>query len=277
MWVECQVIFDSLRWTNVQSSSLNLSLAYPLGQFLPHETLELDASEKDFLHPPTQLILTEVPSPCFPPLLSVFPFPSNLHDMWLRHFPSHQVLLFIQRILKLRATKVFLLSLFLWLVSFEYCRVLFWRDPHSAFFDDRHVYDLKYSLYREREAQHFISQHNSLLEPPEFFKSDPNPFVCASIVTIGRPSDNYFDPSIGSLLEGLNYRERRALFLNVLFADTNPEKHPSWGQKWVPRLTDTATSYNVSNDQFRQLQKWEEDRNYYAKGVLYVHRINNPL
>lgn len=33
----------------------------------------------------------------------------------------------------------------------------YWRDPHSAFFDDRHVYDLKYSLFREHEAFQHIS------------------------------------------------------------------------------------------------------------------------
>lgn len=186
--------------------------------------------------------------------------------MWLSNFPP------LQQLLRLRAVKALFLCLFLWLAAFEYCRLLFWRDPHSAFFDDRHVYDLKYSLYREREAQHFISQHNSLSKTPEPVpvRADPNPVVCASFVTIRRNSDDYFDPSIGSLLEGLGPRERRALYLNVLFADTDPTKHPSWGQKWVDRLTDAAGTYNVSNEQFQRLQEYENERNFYGKGVLYV-------
>lgn len=172
--------------------------------------------------------------------------------------------------LSARAVKVLFSCVLLWLVAFQYCRQLFWRDPHSAFFDDRQVYNLKYSLYREREAQHFIMQHNSLREPTEPVKGAPNPMLCASFVTVGRPSDNYFDPSIGSLLEGLDPRERRALYLRVLFADTDPAKHPSWDQKWVARLIDAANTYNVSSDQFHHLQMLEEDRNFYEKGVLYV-------
>lgn len=37
---------------------------------------------------------------------------------------------------------------------------------------------------------------------------------------------------------------------------------------WVDRLTDAASTYNVSDGQFRHLQKLEEDRNFYEKGVL---------
>lgn len=95
-----------------------------------------------------------------------------------------------------RSVKVLFACVLLWLVAFQYCRQLFWRDPHFAFFDDRQVYNLKYSLYREREAQHFITQHNSLREPAEPVKGSSNPLICASFVTVGRTSDDYFDPSI---------------------------------------------------------------------------------
>lgn len=173
-------------------------------------------------------------------------------------------------LLKYRATKILLLSLCLWLLIFEYCRFHLWRDPHSAFFNDHHVYDLKYSLYRELQSRHFISRYNSPSEPPHYSKSGPEPLICAAFVTVRRNQDDYFDPSVGSLLEGLDTMERQALYLNVLFADTDPTRHPSWAQKWLDRLVDNARSYNVSQETLDHLGRLETERKFYEKGVLYA-------
>ncbi|EEP76986.1 conserved hypothetical protein [Uncinocarpus reesii 1704] len=178
------------------------------------------------------------------------------HILSLRH--SHN----------LRAVKVLLVSVFLWLIAFGYCQQRFWREPHSAFFRDSHVYDLKYSLYREREARHFISRYNAPTDPPEAVKSASDPTFCVAIVTVRRPSDDYFDPSIGSLLAGLDPRERRSLRLNILFTDTEPTRHPGWGQKWVERLADEVSTYNVSSDQLQSLRQWEKERDFHIKGVF---------
>ncbi|KAE8135103.1 hypothetical protein BDV38DRAFT_145006 [Aspergillus pseudotamarii] len=171
-------------------------------------------------------------------------------------------------LLKYRATKILLLSLFLWLLVFEYCRFHLWRDPHSAFFNDRHVYDFKYSLYRERESRHFISRYNSPSEPPDYSKSGPDPLICAAFVTVRRNEDDYFDPSVGSLLEGLDTMERQALYINVLFADIDPIRYLSWAQKWLDRLVDNARSYNVSQETLDHLGRLETERNFYEKGVF---------
>lgn len=144
--------------------------------------------------------------------------------------------------LKFRALRIFLSSLFVWLLLFQLCRTKFWRDPHSAFFKEDHVYEMDYRLYREREAWHFLSRHNSDLNPPPYVKSDRTPSVCVAIVTVRRHLDDYFEATVGSLLEGLDERERRKLYLSVLIADTEPRVHPSWGQNWVERLTDSATT-----------------------------------
>ncbi|KAE8343870.1 hypothetical protein BDV24DRAFT_149437 [Aspergillus arachidicola] len=128
------------------------------------------------------------------------------------------VYLILRRLLKLNATKVLLASVFLWLTEYEFCRLRYGRDPHSAFFDGRDTYEWKYSLYREHEARRLIAGHNA-------------------------PSDPH--ASVGSLLEGLDPRERSALCLNILFADTDPSRNPSWGQKWTDRLADKTGSYDI--------------------------------
>lgn len=127
------------------------------------------------------------------------------------------------------AGKVLLVSLVLYGIAFEYCRLRYWRDPHSAFFDDTHVYDLKYSLYREHEALQHISAYNARIQPPPSTYASSNPRMCLAFVTVKRDHVNYFDASIGSLLSGLDDTERRVISVNVLFANTNPEIHPSWG------------------------------------------------
>ncbi|KAL4737065.1 hypothetical protein BDV11DRAFT_192638 [Aspergillus similis] len=172
--------------------------------------------------------------------------------------------------LNLRASRIVLSSLLLWLLLYSYCGTKFWRDPHSAFFQEDHVYELDYSLYREREAWHFISRHNAAIEPPDYARSALNrtPSVCVAMVTVHRELDTYFEASVGSLLEGLTESERRALYFSVLFADTDPAVHPSWGQKWVNRLVDEAGSYNVSTEQLEHLRMLERQRNFYEKGVF---------
>ncbi|RAO73247.1 uncharacterized protein BHQ10_009259 [Talaromyces amestolkiae] len=91
--------------------------------------------------------------------------------------------------------------------------------------------------------------------------------MCLAFVTVKRDHVNYFDASVGSLLSGLDDTERRALSVNVLFANTNPEIHPSWGQLWMNRLVDSVSSYNVSEEEFQRLRSLEESHNWYEKGV----------
>ncbi|KAI9374797.1 hypothetical protein BJX61DRAFT_532064 [Aspergillus egyptiacus] len=124
---------------------------------------------------------------------------------------------------------------------------------------------MDYSLYRERAARHFISRHNSDLNPPLYVKSDPTAQICVALVTVRRDMDDYFEASVGSLLEGLDKQERSQLYLSLLFANTEPRLHPSWGERWLERLADSATKYNVSDSQFEHLQSLESERNFYEK------------
>ncbi|KAL6228625.1 hypothetical protein BDW75DRAFT_246526 [Aspergillus navahoensis] len=149
--------------------------------------------------------------------------------------------------LKLRASRIFLSSLLFWLLLYSYCRTKFWRDPHSAFFQEDHIYNLDYSLYREREAWHFISRHNAAVDSPDYTRGalGRTP-ICVAMVTVRRELDTYFEASVGLLLEGLTERKRRALHLSVLFTDTDPAVHPGWGQNDYLYALRTCQNMNAS-------------------------------
>ncbi|KAJ5483215.1 hypothetical protein N7530_002461 [Penicillium desertorum] len=185
----------------------------------------------------------------------------------------------IHRLLKEPAAKVLFVAGLVYLLTFQLCRIHFWRDPHSAFFDIRNVFEWKYSLVREHEANHFISFYSAPSGgDPRAVLSGGTPLICATLATVKRSKDDYFAAAVGSMLSNLDHRERRALYLSVLFANTDPTQHPSWGQKWLERVVDSVLTYNVSAEEFRYLQKLEEERNFYEKGVYdYIYLLNRCL
>lgn len=95
-----------------------------------------------------------------------------------------------------------------------------------------------------------------------------DPTICVSFATVKRDGYDYFEASVGSLLEGLDPRERSALCLNILFRDTDPSRNPSWGQKRTDRLVDKTGSYDASEEEFSHLQELEKARNFHEKGIL---------
>lgn len=136
------------------------------------------------------------------------------------------------------------------------------------------MYALKYSLAREHAGRHFLSGYNSARRTgpgaQEFKRSEneSEPLLCAGFATVHRETDDYFDASVGSMLEGLSEGERRAMFLNVLFADTDVGRHHAWGQRWVDRLVDGAGGYgNVSEGRMEYLRGLERERLWGEKGV----------
>ncbi|KOC07182.1 integral membrane protein [Aspergillus flavus AF70] len=95
-----------------------------------------------------------------------------------------------------------------------------------------------------------------------------DPTICVSFATVKWDGYDYFEASVGSLLEGLDPRERSTLCLNILFRDTDPSRNPSWGQKWTDRLVDKTGSYDVSEEEFSHLQELEKARNFHEKGIF---------
>ncbi|KAJ5353042.1 hypothetical protein N7452_002016 [Penicillium brevicompactum] len=184
----------------------------------------------------------------------------------------------VQLLLKQPAVRLLLVASFIYLLAFQYCRIHFWRDPHSAFFDDRDVYDWKYSLLREHQANHFLSLYDAPSGGSDVVSSEGDPLVCAALATVRRNKDDYLGATIGSMLSDLDPRERRALHLSVLFANTDPTQHPRWGQRWLDRLADSVSTYNVSAEEFGRLQMLEETGNFHEKGVYdYIYLLNQCL
>lgn len=118
---------------------------------------------------------------------------------------------------------------------------------------------------------------NAPVEAPEAIKSSSapgssskvDPLICVAVVTVKRGEDDYFDASIGSLLDGLEPSERRALWLNVIFADTNATRHPSWKQRWIERLADGTDAYDrVEEGELAYLRELEGLGKIQEKGVL---------
>ena len=172
------------------------------------------------------------------------------------------------RLLQQPAAKVLVAAGLVYLLAFEYCSLRFWRDPHSAFFDIRNVFDWKYSLVRQRQALNFTSASNVSVESEtDVVKSRESPLMCAALATVKRENADYFEASVGSMLSDLDPRERRALHLSILFANTDPTQHPSWGQRWLERVSDAVLAYNVSEAEFKHLQELEQRRDFYEKGV----------
>lgn len=184
----------------------------------------------------------------------------------------------LMRITRSPAIKTLLLSAFVYALIFQYCRIRFWRDPHSAFFDISNVYDWQYSLTREHEAHHFISYYKTIEKNEEkdhpqskdILKSSDEPLLCAAFVTVKRDLDDYFEGAIGSMLQGLDARERHALHLKVIFANTDPKKHPGWGQPWLDEVIDSVETYDVPESTFKELEKLEAEEDFRTKGVLLV-------
>jgi hypothetical protein len=94
------------------------------------------------------------------------------------------------------------------------------------------------------------------------------PEICAAFVTVKRESKQYVDVAIGSLLEGLTEDEREMLYIHVLFANTDPTIHPSWGKSWLRGVVDSVESYVVSDEVLQHLRTLEMERNWREKGVL---------
>jgi hypothetical protein len=193
--------------------------------------------------------------------------------------------------------RAFAATLVVWLGAFVYCKYALWRDPHSAFFNSDHVYELGYSKIRNETGWKYIQSVNVAAPynrdgadsgaaassakaentAPNVGKAGADPVVCAVYTTVRREQQQYFAEAVGSMVADLSPEERSHLYLWTLFAETNAQNHPNWRDNWVRNVLDEADTYQGLTDaQAEEVRNAENNKNYYFKGILYVHFLTLP-
>lgn len=168
----------------------------------------------------------------------------------------------------LRSSTGYLLlaTVIVWTSAYQFCRFISYRDPTSFFFDPRHGYERRYSLFRERQAYDFIKAANNT--PPTTIENPKNPFLCIGIATIARTSaQHYVRGTIGSLLEGLSQDERQSIYLMPLIAHTKPSDHPIRQEPWLSATSNRVLDYEVSDHDLTMLRSFEGGHHFRNKSM----------
>ncbi|MCJ1289163.1 hypothetical protein MMC34_000695 [Xylographa carneopallida] len=145
-----------------------------------------------------------------------------------------------------------------------YCRINYFRDPTSTFFDSVSGYDKIYSLTRERQAVSYIENANALTQA---HTPSAEPKLCLGVATVSRPDKQYIRSTVGSLLDGLSIEQRREIHFILFVAHTDQHVHPIYGEKWSETLPDTLLSYDVNHTELVKIAEWEAEKDYRAKGL----------
>lgn len=170
----------------------------------------------------------------------------------------------------------FLVSyLILYLFAILYCRWYFYRDPGSFFFDPEEGYRPLYSLTRVEQARSFIklASNGSITRPGRphghtAHATGAGKTLCIGMATVKRPSRQYVDVSLGSLLADLTPDERASIYLNLLFAHTDPKAHPFSEAPWVPAVADNVLTYEKAGYKLPTVRRLEKDKRIEEKSLF---------
>lgn len=148
-----------------------------------------------------------------------------------------------------------------------YCRLAFYRDPTSLFFDPSKAYRREYSFFRQRQAERFIE---SVATAP-FLRSDNStqPPLCVGIATVAREGARYFRVSVGALLQGLTEAERQNIHLITFIAHTDPTMHPAYSEHWLHNVADQILTYDLPPEQLGRIRVMEEEKGVFREKGLY--------
>lgn len=148
-----------------------------------------------------------------------------------------------------------------------YCRLAFYRDPTSLFFDPSMAYRREYSSIRQRQAEMFIQ--DAAYTP--FLRSDNStpPSLCVGIATIARDGERYFRLSVGGLLQGLMATERQDIHLITFIAHTDPSAHPAYSEPWLYNVADQILTYDLSPEQLEHVKEMEREKGVFREKGLY--------
>lgn len=175
---------------------------------------------------------------------------------------------FVYQWTNLSGRSIIILSfILLYTCAAQYCRLRFYRDPTSFFFDPRRAYMEGYSAVRREQAHAFIQSASQ----SNFNKSNTSSksSFCVGVASIARGSARYFSTSVGSLLEGLTEEERQKIYLVLFIAHTDPQIHPDYAEPWVENVADRLLTYTLPEDQFEHIQKLENDRGLFREKALF--------
>jgi hypothetical protein len=176
-------------------------------------------------------------------------------------WPSHQSPL----------TRAALAFLALYLVLIQTCRILFSHDPTSLFFQSAVASRQRYSAQRRAQAERFIAGPASHAPQTKaaLNGTTTRPSMCVGIATIAREGARYFRGAVGSLLEGLDERERQEIYLVVFVAHTDPSVHPAHGEAWVRNVADQVLAYDLPEKDMQHLKDMEKEGGMYWEKQLF--------
>ena len=149
------------------------------------------------------------------------------------------------------------------------CRLTYYRDPTSKFFDPARAYQPVYSAFRQHEARAFI---HSAVDRPFHRSNDTTPGLCVGIATVNRDGARYFRMSVGALLQGLTETERQDVHLITLIAHTDPILHPAYSEEWLHNLADQVLTYDLPPEQLQHIQALESEQGLFREKALFDYR-----
>lgn len=156
-----------------------------------------------------------------------------------------------------------------WTYGYRYVRENSFRDPSSKFYDIAKGHTQRYSHVRRLEAEQFIDEHSEdLTFRRNITNNGDKPFMCVGIPTMARKGVRYFRDCVGSLLHGLDERERQQIYLMPFFAQSNATMHPAFSEKWVENLSDSILEYDGAMVNIDEIRQMEKESNFIRKGLV---------
>lgn len=155
----------------------------------------------------------------------------------------------------------------LYVCAAQYCRLNYYRDPTSFFFDPQRAYVQGYSSVRRQEADTFIESATTATFNKTRASSTPK--LCVGIASVARHGARYFRTSVGSLLEGLAEEERQDFYLVLFIAQTDPRMHPAYSEKWLENVADRVLTYTLPEEQLEHIRGLEKDRESFREKALF--------
>lgn len=176
------------------------------------------------------------------------------------------------RLLSSPGPLAFLCFVVFYFVAVLYIRAKSYRDPTSLFFNPRQAYVPAYSTVRQEEAEVFVVASTNTSthpagKPTDSFSND-NKTLCVGIASVARKGARYFRTTVGSLLEGLNVKEREEIYLLPFIAHTDPTVHPAYSETWLHNLSDEVLFYNLPQKEMVHIVHLEREGLVREKGLF---------